>query len=309
MKRIIGFILLLATISGTLYLYYQQVKPRDSVPDLSTPSPLLGQTVANALHQAMSDPYLLPFEKAIRYLNRNPESTYIDLSQLSSWVDDDEFPTFFTFEIEIDKFSFDKPTSAWAVDAVKSELYRKVYSTKLAHSPRIVILDFDGERWWMGAIVVSDGLHSAPEVVGAFFNLDTYLKEHVPRFIDNVVKRKRFPLISFQTSELLGGVNSGQIAIRILDDQKSVYLQRGHNFEPELLIYAESKWYDNTVVCLNAGWDLQVFSVTPMTEEDIAPNLERNLLLLLIIMLGLISLIYWWSTAGMGKMRQPEEHE
>jgi len=301
LKRIIGFMLLIVTITGTFYSYYQQVKPRDPVPDLSTPSPLLGQTVANALHQAMSDPYLVPFERAVQYLNSNSGHEYIELSKLTYWASDNKFPTFFTFEIELDKFSFDKATSAWAVDAVKKELYRKVYAKKLAHSPKIVFLEIEGERWWMGSIVVSDGSQSAPEIIGAFFNVETYLNEHIPRFIDTVVKRKRFPLISFQTSELFGGLNRGQIAIRILDDQKRVYLQRGYNLDADLLIYAESKWYDNTVVCLNTGWDLEVYSVNPMTKGDPRHGLEPSMLVLFLIMLGLISLIYWWSTAGMGK--------
>lgn len=309
MKRIVGYLLLLATITIAFYLSFEQEKPEKTALNLRTPSPLLGQTIANALHQAMSDPYLVAFERAMEFLSSNSDATYIELSRFADWAPDSQFPTFFTFNSQTGNFSFDKPTSAWAADGVKSELYRKSYTTKLGQPIRIVILDIQGQRWWMAAIVVSDGSQAEPEVIGAFFNIDNYLKEHIPRFIDNVVQRKRFPLIPFQTSSLSGNLSKGQISIRILDNKKRVYLQRGNNFEPDLLIYAESKWYDNTVVCLNTGWDLQIFSTVPMIIVEKEPNLSRNRLILMITILGIISLVYWWSTTEIGKIRQPTKYE
>ena len=303
MRQIVGFILILSATTLGFYLVFELERPVDSGLDLSTPSPLLGQTIANALHQAMSDPYLVPFERAVEFLINNPGSAHIELSQFTDWAIDNRFPIFFSFESEIDKFSYDKPTSAWAVDAVKNELYRKPYRKKLEPGVKIVILEIEGKRWWMGAIVVSDGSQTSPQVIGAFFDIDNYLREHIPRFVDKVVLRKRFPLVSFQSSSLSSEITSGQFSIRILDEQNKVYLQRGYNFEPDSLIYAESNWYDNTVVCLNTGWDLQVFSTVPLTLNEKEQMPYRNRLIIMLTMLGLTSAFYWWSKLGKQKNR------
>jgi len=300
-KRIIGYVLLLTTVTGTYYLLPPQDKLSETQPDLTTPSPLLGQTVANALHQAMSDPYLIPLERAVEYLNRNPVNNSIELSMLAGWAIDAEFPTFFTYNYNSTRFSYDKPTSLWAIDKIKTELYRKIFNRGNSRNYIIDILEIEGKRWWIGAINIPDHSNVRSEIIGVIFNIDSYLKEHIPRFIDKVVLKKRFPLVSFQTSSFEGSLAEGNIAIRILDDQKRTYLQRGHNFEPEFLIYAESQWYDNTVVCLNKGWDLQIFSSVPMAAAKTEHVSDKKRIIMLSIMLGLISIIYWWSTIDMQK--------
>ena len=119
--------------------------------------------------------------------------------------------------------------------------------------------------------------------------------------VDNVVLRPRFPLVPFQqTPPLDMRREEGHIALRILDENGEVYLQRGKDFKDENLIYSESQWYPNPIVCMQRGWDLQVFSAAPKPETGGELD-QKEQLAIMIVSIILISIIYWVGTAQRGK--------
>ncbi len=164
-------------------------------------------------------------------------------------------------------------------------------------------LRIEGDYYWLGFVKVPLLSVEPDQVAGVYFDIDEYLEKHVPRLIDQVITRDRFPLFRLQkTGRLMPGEIEGDIAIRIIDDKGEVYFQRGNVFDPESMIYSESQWYKDPIVCLKRGWDMQIFSSNQANQPS--PDKIREWgYWFIVLSLALVTLFYWWGVRS--KKSQP----
>ncbi len=295
-RRLVGYILILmVVVSVEVYLFINS-NPEPPKIDLNTPSPALGQVVATAIHQAVSDPYFEPLEKLSRLLNQKPGTKKVSLDKLTQWATDGELPTCFIYDVATRDWQIDHPTSPWILDGIFEYLKLEIGSEGNKGKVSITTLKAEGEKWWLGYIRIPPDWKNPNQIAGVFFSIDKYLVRDVPRLVDNVVMRPRFPLVSFQqTPPIDMSREDGYISLRILDENGEVYLQRGKDFKDENLIYSESRWYPNPIVCMQRGWDLEVFSNAPKLETKEQLN-QRTQWIIMILSILVISGIYWFGT-------------
>ena len=300
LRRIIAYILLLMVIIG-IHIYFAKstVIPEQSL-TLETPSPALGQAIANAVHQTVTDPYLVPLEKLVEYLANDPNCQEMTVDLLAKWAPDNDIPTGFVWDVVQGGFQMDHPTSPWVLEAVMERVRREldVGSDNLLH---INVFEMEGERYWLGFLHLPYKSIQPNQVAGVFFSIDDYLDVDAPRLIDDMINRQRFPLVPFQRNNPpIRGEPDGDISIRILDADGETYLQHGRTFDPDKMIYAESQHHSHPIVCLQEDWDLQVFSanLVPHSSES---NQHRTKYILLIVELILATVLYWWGATAIGK--------
>lgn len=267
-------------------------------PTLDTPSPALGRMTATAIHQALTDPYFIPLERTADFLGQHSDVDEITVEQLQRYMSDDELPTCFVWSTARGNLSIGHPTSPWVLERVV-ELVKASLQKEAGRGVMFVdTFSVESERYWLGYLRSPLRAQDPRQVVGVFFSRDQYLSDVVPRWIENLASRRRFPLIAFQRNEPpIHNEPDGDVSIRILRDNGEVYLQRGRSFEPWQLIYSESKYYPKPVVCMQPGWDLQVFSknAEPKTASGSG---DKTSFLILGAGLLLFSIAYWWGVSG-----------
>lgn len=262
--------------------------------DIYSPSPALGQAIATAVHQAVTDPYLLPMENLNRHLQEHPDQREIAVDLLAKWAPDNEMPTCFVWDAKQSGIQIDHPTSPWILEAVIERVKDGLTLDNPRGLPYINTFSIDGERFWLGFLRIPESSVDPDQMAGVFFSMDRYLDEHVPRFIGNLINRQRFPLVPFQkTGRALAGETDGYISLRILQKDGEVYFQSGRNFDPEKMIYSESKWYPKPIVCMQKGWNLQVFSAKVEPSAELSA-LRKQGYLLLVLTVILVTVFYWW---------------
>ncbi len=288
--------MILGTIVGVQWYLIGILVPPRPKPDLETPTPRLGQVVATAIHQAVTDPYMAPLEGLARYLSENPDRSDISIQMMTKWAPDDQMPICFTWNADGGGLQLDHPASPWALEEVVSRLRQGMMMENPHGDLYVDTFEAQRERYWLGFLRVPARPSRPRQMIGVVFSIDRYLSEDVPRFIDRLIDRNRFPLFRFQkTSEPLAGETEGDISIRILRGDGEVYFQRGRNFDPRKLIYSESQWYPHPIVCMQRGWDLQVFS-TRAAAPDRSDRMRSAGYRLTALMVALVTLFYWWGS-------------
>ncbi|NQU05212.1 MAG: hypothetical protein HQ568_03900 [Calditrichaeota bacterium] len=269
------------------------VAEKDDI-ELDTPSPALGKAVATTIHQTVTDPYFKPLEELADYLTQHPECDMISIEQMSKWSIDDELPTCFVWDTDGSNFKLSHGASPWALEMVTEKLRECV----LRENPRglLFINTFraNGENYWLGFMKVPKRADSPTQMAGVFFSMDRYLDTFVPRLIDEMSTRQRFPIVSFQLNDPpMHGEDDGDIAFRILDKRGNTYLQRGRTFAEDKMIYSESKWFPRPIVAMQEGWDLQIFSANavPQQDDDKDNKMRDGMFIVLLV---IVSLLYWW---------------
>ncbi|MDP8240537.1 MAG: hypothetical protein P9X24_15705 [Candidatus Hatepunaea meridiana] len=291
-KNTITYVLLLVIIVG-VYFFTDKNAVEETKPDLEMPSPALGKVVATAIHQAVTDPYFAPLEKLAQFLSADPQHDMVTIDQMSSWAPDDEFPICFVWDTDGNKIEVNNAASAWAMDEVVSRVRQAMFRDNPRGLLFINTFIVENEKYWLGFVKVPKQSSDPNQMVGVFFSMDRYLSEDAPRLIDNVVSRRRFPLVQFQLNDKpIHNEKDGDICFRILDNKGEEYFQSGRTFDPEKMIYSESTYYPNPIVCLQQGWDLQVFSSNAVQgSESDADDKGRNVIFIIAIVL--ISIVYW----------------
>lgn len=296
-RRLFGFILILAVLVSVEMYIIMDMEPEPPEVDLNTPSPALGQAVATAIHQAVSDPYFVPLEKIGILLNSKPGTKNISLDMLTKWAPDDQIPTCFVYDVKNRDWQIDHPTSPWILEALLDYVNLEIGSEGNDGKVSITTLKAEGETWWLGYIRIPPDWKNPNQVAGVFFSMDQYIARDVPRLVDNVVMRTRFPLVPFQqTPPIDMRRDEGHISVRILNEEGEIYMQRGRDFNDEDLIYSESKWYPNPIVCMQRGWDLQVFSTASEPEVD-EPSTHKMRWVIMVLSIVLVSGIYWFAVS------------
>ena len=284
-------------------------KEKDLTVDLDSPSPALGKAIATVVHQAVTDPYFRPLEKLAKYLGDNPDCDMITVEQMTKWAPDDEFPACFVWDADGSRMAVDNAASPWAMEKVVDQIRIGLQKENPRGLLYIGTFEAEGEKYWMGYLKVPLHASEPTQVAGAFFSIDRYLNEDVPRLIDEVVERRRFPLVDFQLTDLpTRGEKDGSISFRILNKKDEIYFQRGRNFEEKQMIYSESQWYPNPIVCLQEGWDLQVFSTNAQAREVEEGKMKISWIIV-VITFTLITILYWWGVSNrkQDKIRSTEE--
>ena len=281
---------------GGVFYYTSSSSPDErQALDLTQPSPALGEAVANAVHQTVTDPYFAPLENLVQYLADDPGHDMITLDQMTRWTIDDKFPVCFVWDADGNKMQIDQGASPWAMEAVVTSLREAMIKDNPRGLLYIKTFEADGEKYWLGFQKVPLHSEEPNQMAGVFFSMNRYMTEHVPRLVDKMVSRQRFPLVSFQRDvPPIYNEPDGDISLRILDKEGNVYLQRGRMFDADKMIYASSQWYDNPIVCLQRGWDLQVFSSNSVPPDEPTKG-RRWLNVIFASALILVSLFYWWS--------------
>ncbi len=269
-RRIIGNIVII-TVIFTVAMITEQHKSDGSL-SLDSPSPALGKMVATAFHQALSDPYFAPIEKLTAYLDRHPGMSAITVDMLSKWAPDDEIPTCFVWNTDGSKFQLDHGADPEIVDGIVVKLREGLLKVNPNQLLYLKFLKVNGEKFWLGFIRIPLGSAQPTQMAGAFFSMDRYIESDVPRLINEMINRPRFPLAVFQAdSKLLGELSGSHLSMRILRENGDVYFQRGRTFDKSKLIYSESQYFPKPIVAMMEGWDLQIFSAnaegTPASES------------------------------------------
>ncbi len=288
---------------GGLYILTGQIPEREEPQaDLDTPSPALGRAVATAVHQAVTDPYFAPLEKLAEYLSEDPDRDMVTIDQMTKWAPDDRFPICFVWEADGSRIEVDNPASPWALEKVVEIARQCVYKDNPRGLLFIKTFNVQGEKYWLGFLKVPKHAEEPTQMVGVFFSMDNYIREDVPRMIDKLVSRRRFPLVPFQLNDPpMQKEPDGDISFRILDKSGSVYFQRGRTFEQAKMIYAESIWYPKPIVCMQEGWDLQVFSSNAVTPEEEGRR-NRKSWIEYIIALMAVTFLYWWGLSSYSRI-------
>lgn len=292
-RRIIANLLILVVI-GSLYFVVGGRSPRSS-PTLDTPSPALGRAVATAVHQTLTDPYFAPLERIADYLDRHPEVREVDVDLLTKWAPDDELPTCFVWNCDNSRLQLDHPTSPPVIETVLQRLKEGMGVLNPRQLIYISTFRAEEEEFWLGFIRVPLGSGAPAQMAGVFFSLDHYIKNDVPRLIGAMTNRPRFPLVEFQRNDPpIRGEREGDIALRVMDADGEVYYQSGRTFDPEKMIYSESRYFPKPIVAMQVGWDLRVFSAR---FEPPPPGPSRLMVWGALMAAGLIaSLLFWWGT-------------
>ncbi len=284
-------------VAGTHRFYVRALAGPEPKPDLDTPSPALGRAVATAVHQAVTDPYFAPIEKLARYLAENPDRDEVSVDQLTKWAPSGRLPTCFIWSARSGELQIDQPASPWVLEMVVERLRQGLIQPNPRGLLYINTFQVEGERFWLGFIRVPVRSDEPRQMAGVFFSIDRYLSEYVPLLIDELTGRSRFPIVPFQRDDPpIHGERDGDICIRILDAQGGIYLQHGRTFDPARMIYSESRWYPNPIVCLQEGWDLQVFSANAVPPQDGSAR-RRTANIALVAALVLVTVFYWWGAS------------
>ena len=294
LRRIILYLLLLLVVVTAHYLVMGVVARPVPKADLETPSPALGRVIATTVHQTVTDPYFAPLEKLASYLSENPDREEVSIDLLTKWAPDNRLPTCFVWNRRSGELQIDQSASPWVLETVLERVQEGLVKPNPHGLLYVNTFKVEGERFWLGFIKVPIQQPETRQMAGVFFSIDKYMSEYVPLLIDEFVNRQRFPLVPFQRDDPpIHGEQDGDISIRILDAEGRVYLQHGRTFEPEKMIYAESRWYPNPIVCLQEGWDLQVFSANAVPAED-GSGRQLKAGLILVAVLVLTTVFFWW---------------
>ncbi len=262
--------------------------------ELDSPSPALGRMIATAIHQVVTDPYLDPLEKLSQYLASDHSKTDLRVDLLTKWATDYEMPTCFVHDLLMGTTQIDHPASPWVLEEIVNKISIDLQQKNSNNLISVSTFVIDDEKYWLGFTRVPYNSTKPRQIAGVFFSIDSYLDSYVPRLINEMVNRTRFPIVEFQQNNTMNRNKvDGAIGFRILMSDNSEYFQQGRTFDSNKMIYAESQYYPEPVVCMQRGWDLQVFSsnVIANTEED---SIQINPLLLLLIELTLVTVLYWW---------------
>ncbi len=291
---------ILGCIAACWLFTVEESEQPDAKPTLEEPSIALGQTIANAFHQALSDPYFIPLESLANFLNKNPDTDRISVDILTKWSPDMNLPNCFVYNMDRkrrssnqSRWQLDKTANPWALESVSERLWQSVIDDRKKNQLAIATFIADEQKWWLGFFRIPIGSEEPDQFAGVFFSIDDYLQNQVPRLVDKVAKAARFPIAPFQQDEPIDrNMPDGYISMIILDDKGEVYLQRGRNFDPNTMIYSESKWYPHPIVCMQRDWDLQIFN----SNYSAAPEKkERNFTpyIVFAISILLISVAFW----------------
>jgi len=287
----------LAAIIAVLFLVGFVLKPKlTSEPlGIDTPSPALGKIIATAVHQTLSDPFFAPLEKLTTFLDRHPGMEAVSVDLLTKWAPDDDIPTCFVWNTDGSRLQLDHETDPDVIDGVLKLLREGVMKANPNQLLYLKYLKIKGEKFWVGFIRIPLGTSDPTQMAGAIFSLDRYIERDVPRLLSEMLDRPRFPLANFQTdSKLLGDPVGSHLSMRILRDDGEVYFQRGRNFDPATMIYAESQFFPKPIVAMMEGWDLQVFSI-----NVVAPKSDNSTIRywgIYGITAFLVSLLWWIGT-------------
>lgn len=299
--------LLLATVIylllvGAVVVWYlwgerksEEPKQPDRLSELVVPSPALGRTVATAIHQAVTDPYFVPLERLNWFLTKNPQSEEISLDMLTKWAPDDEFPTCFVWSRDKVRgaWRIDQPESPWVIEVAQGMIVEGLRQPNPQGRMQIGQFTSDGKKYWIGYMRIPLTSSNPRQVAGVLFSMDDYLDKAVPRWLNHLTQRARFPIVKFQADyPPIRGEEEGDISFLIRDDNKEVYYQQGRNFEPEKLIYSESVYYPEPIVCMQEGWDIEVYSLEKVVPPPEPKGVKRELLRLLLLLL-LLTVIHW----------------
>jgi hypothetical protein len=219
----------------------------------------------------------------------------ISVDMLSKWAPDDEIPTCFVWNTDGSRMQVDHGADPEVVNGVLKHLQDGLVK---ANSNQLLYLKFlrvNGEKFWLGFIRIPLGSSNPTQMAGAFFSMDRYIESDVPRLINEMINRPRFPLATFQAdSKLLGEPTGSHLSIRILKDNGDVYFQRGRTFDDASLIYSESQFFSKPIVAMMEGWDLQIFSANANTAPDSRSTLIHWSMFGLAALL--ISIVWWIGT-------------
>jgi len=270
-------------------------KKTDATVELEKPTPGLGRTVATAIHQAVTDPYFVPLEKLNWFLTKNPGTDEITLDLLTKWATDDQFPTCFVWSRDKVRgaWRIDQPESPWVIEIAQQMVIDGLRQANPHGRIQIGEFESDGKKYWIGYMRVPLTSSDPNQVAGVFFSIDDYLRKDVPRFLNHLTQRVRFPIVSFQADYApTHGEEDGSISFLIRDSDKEIFYQQGRNFDPEKMIYAESLYYPKPIVCMQEGWDIEVFS-TAKEAVTVEPEGMNQRVKRLIGLLILVTVIYW----------------
>ncbi len=298
-KRIIIWLfILLVSGTGQFYLFQHFSAKTEQKADLDKPSASLGQAVANSIHQTVTDPYFLPLEKLALFLDSKPKTREIKMETLVNWAPDDNFPTCFVLDLDAKGWEIDHATSPWVLEGVFNFIESNLGVNGGSRDIAITSLKIEDETWWLGYLKIPPQSYQPRYVAGVFFSIDQYLARDVPRLLNIMTNRVRFPLTSFQRNKGQNlGRPDGHIAFQIFDDKGEMYYQSGKTFAEDKLIYSEKEWYDQTIVCMQRDWDIRVYSDNAELPIDFA----RNRLIMVLVILAssvLISLGFWLGIGG-----------
>ena len=213
LHRITAYLLLIAAIIISFFLINPVEKQASDSPDIDSPSPALGRAVATGIHQVVTDPYLVPIENLSEYLAANPDRQEISVDLLTKWASDLQFPTCFVWDAVRGGMQIDHPSSPWAMEAIVEQLDEGLITDNPRGQLFISVFKVEGEKYWLGYLPVPGGFSRVRQMAGVFFSIDKYLERDVPRLIDEMVSRSRFPLVPFQRDmEPIYGENDGHIS-------------------------------------------------------------------------------------------------
>jgi len=254
----------------------------------------LGKAIATAIHQTVTDPYFVPLEQLLHFLENNPETDEIRVDLMTKWAGDNYMPVSFVRDLIMNTTHIDHPVSPWALEEAAIRAETGAWEDNPSGLLQITTFESDQDKYWLGYIKVPYKSTKPRQVAGVFFSVNEYLERDVPRFLHDMIHRARFPLVQFQANQgITPSTEISTISFRILTEKGEVYFQQGQDFEPEKLIYAESNHYPEPIVCLQLGWDLEIFSNIHKFKDD---NIEKNYSFVIIFCeLVLIALVYWWS--------------
>ena len=220
------------------------------------------------------------------------------MDMLTKWAPVLDFPTCFVYDIQSEKWQIDRPVSPWVLEAVLDYIRMGNFGKRMRGTISTTILQIEGQTYWLGCNRLPLEPRDPVQIAGVFFSMDHYLAEDVPRLIDELVERSRFPLVPFQhTLPVDMSRPDGSISFRILDDDGEAYLQRGRTFDQDKMVYSELQYYQRTIVCMQEGWDLQIFSTNAEAPIDHSAKNHRTYIVIA-IMLVLVSIMYWWGCTG-----------
>lgn len=282
--------LLIGIVLGVHFITITRDTDSNSETEQERASTALGKVIATAIHQTVTDPYFVPLEQLSHYLEYNPDVNEIRVDLLAKWASDNYMPVGFVRDLIMGTTQIDHPASPFALE----EVVNRVEAGAKNDNPRGLIqintFHIDRSKYWLGYLKVPYQSTKPRQIAGVFFSIDEYLERDAPRLLNDMIHRARFPLIPFQANQGVVSSNEvGFISFRILTDRGDTYFQQGQTFEPENLIYAESDHYPEPIVCMQRGWDLEIFSNAPeISDSDMD---EYQTLIIIFIELILIALI------------------
>lgn len=288
-KRWLGWAFLLLLWSLTLWGVDATWKKRSK--ERERPYRELGKVIATVIHQVLTDPYFLPLEKLSHHLTLHPQLTHLTVDLLAKWAPDNEFPTCFVWNTDGSLLQLDHSLPPPVAEALVNELKSSLGGRIGQHTLFISLFNADGQRWWLGFLPVPLRSPFPTQMAGALFSLEDYLNHYVPRLLKDMAERPRFPLVEFEPNDP-HSTRQGTFSFRILREDGSVFYQQGKNFDPNHLIYSESRHQSAPViVAMQRGWDLEIYR-SPGANEA---GLPRSFFSWLLWGVGILFLsLSWW---------------